>query len=82
MQNKYSGVNVIRDLYDGTIWNGMEWDDGIKMSLTMNADGAQCTKTTTKSMWMIQLYQNYLPPQLRYKRENILISTVHYEKKN
>lgn len=32
-------------------------------------------------MWPIQLYLNFLPPHLRYKRENIIVSTLYYGNK-
>lgn len=67
----------LKDIYDGMIWNGTERDGHIYLSLTINVDGAQCTKSTKRSLWVLQLYQNYLPPNLRYKRENILVSTIY-----
>lgn len=82
LDTKHNYDSTFKDIYDGILWKGLQTDDGsIRLSLTMNADGGQCTKSTSKSMWLIQLYQNYLPPKLRFQRDNIILSTIHYEKK-
>lgn len=67
-----------KDVYDGRIWKRNETSGITRLSTTLNYDGGQCTKSTTKSLWPIQLYLNFLPPRLRYKRENIIVSTLYY----
>lgn len=67
----------IKDIYDSTIWKGTVRDGSIYLSITVNIDGAQCTKSTKKSLWVLQLYQNYLPPNIRYQRENIIVCTIY-----
>lgn len=44
----------------------------------MNVDGAQIFRSTTNSLWLVQLYQNYLPKKIRYHAENVLLSTLWY----
>lgn len=48
------------------------------LSLTVNTDGASVHKSTTKSLWAIQCYQNYLPPNVRYIAKNILVIGLYY----
>lgn len=69
----------ISDIYDGSILKSIEEYDSIILSFTLNADGAQCAKSTSKkSIWLVQLYQNYLPPEIRYKRENVILCALRY----
>lgn len=48
------------------------------LSFTMNIDGAAIFGSSKGSLWLTQLYQNYLPPSLRYRKENILIASLFY----
>jgi hypothetical protein len=50
-------------------------------SLTLNTDGACAFKSKTLSLWPILLTQNYLPPCLRFKRENVILVALHYGEK-
>lgn len=70
---------LYRDIYDGTILNEIKknYFDCIILSMTMNADGAQPYKSSKSTFWPIQLCQNYLPPKLRYKSENIIVSVLY-----
>lgn len=43
------------------------------LSLTLNTDGAKIFNSSKSSLWPIQLVQNYLPPNIRFRRENILL---------
>lgn len=47
--------------------------NSVILSLVLNTDGANVYNSTNKSVWPIQLYQNYLPPSVRYIPENILV---------
>lgn len=51
------------------------------ISLMLNADGANKFKSNLLSVWPIQLVQNYLPPEIRYKPSNILTVGLYYGKK-
>lgn len=51
--------------------------NAIILSLTVNTDGAKIYNNTTKSVWPIQICQNFLPPQIRYISENILVVGLH-----
>lgn len=50
------------------------------LSLMLNTDGANKFKSNSHSVWPIQLVQNYLPPELRYKPSNILTACLYYGK--
>lgn len=47
----------------------------------MNVDGENVSEKSKKSLWPIQLYQNYLPPDIRYKIENVIVSTLYLNEK-
>lgn len=53
----------------------------ISLPLIVNADGAKVFKSTSNSLWLIQLYQGYVPPNKRYKPENVMIVTVYFGEK-
>lgn len=48
------------------------------LSFTMNSDGAALYRSSKGSLWITQLYQNYLPPDIRYRTENILIVSLYF----
>lgn len=48
------------------------------LSFTLNIDGGVVCDRSSKSLWPVQLYQNYLPPMKRYLTENILLAGLHY----
>lgn len=48
------------------------------LSLTLNIDGAEIFHSSKGSLWLTQIYQNYLPPSMRFLPENILIVTLFY----
>lgn len=50
------------------------------LSLTLNIDGGLVTEKGGYSLWPIQLYQNYLQPQIRFLPENILVAGLFYGK--
>lgn len=47
------------------------------LSLTVNTDGVQIYNSTKKSVWPIQVHQNYLPPSIRYHPKNIIVVGLH-----
>lgn len=69
---------ILRDITDSEIF--MQMGDN-KLSLAMNTDGVQIYNSGSASLWPIYLVQNYLPPEIRYKRENIILVALHYGEK-
>lgn len=74
----------ITDVCDGEIMKEVEkkfeCTDTTICSLTLNFDGASRYKSNNLSIWPIQLVQNFLPPSIRYHRENIIIAGLYYGK--
>lgn len=52
------------------------------LSLTVNTDGVQIFNSTKKSVWPIQVQQNYLPPTIRYHPKNVIVVALHDGKPN
>lgn len=50
------------------------------LSLCLNIDGANKYKSNTMSLWPIQLSQNYLPPEIRFQTDNIIVAGLYYGK--
>lgn len=48
------------------------------LPLMLNTDGAKVFKSCSKSLWTIQLIQNFLPPELRYLYANVIVVGFHY----
>lgn len=48
------------------------------LSLTLNIDGGLIADKSTHSLWPVQLYQNYIPPEIRFLPENILVAGLYY----
>lgn len=75
-------TDEIRDIHDGIQFKRIraKYPDFFILSLTVNTDGARIFRNTNKSMWPIQLYQNFLHPSVRYIPENIIVSAIHQGK--
>lgn len=43
-------------------------------------DGIQVKKRSTKSLWAIQIYQNYMHPKKRFIDKNILVTGLYHGK--
>lgn len=73
----------ISDIDDGLLYKKLTDDnpDSIIFSFTINSDGAPIYNSNKTSMWPVQLYANFLPPELRFKRENILIHMLYASEK-
>lgn len=74
----------ITDVCDGEIVKEIcekfNCSDTIICSLSLNFDGAIRYKSNNLPIWPIQLVQNFLPPSIRYRRENIIIAGLFYGK--
>lgn len=77
MKFKYSDrdENFVSDVRDGSIHKSIDskFPDSFNLSLLLNTDGAQVFDSTKKSLWPLQLIQNFLHPKTRYLTSNILL---------
>lgn len=55
-----------------------KYSSHILLPLIVNTDGVKVFKYSSYSLWLIQLYQGYLPPNKRYKPENVIIVSVYF----
>lgn len=72
--------NFISDIHDGHIVKEIDtkFPNSFNLSLTLNTDGAQVFKSSKKSLWPIQLLQNYLHPRMRYISTNIIVVGLYF----
>lgn len=75
--------NFIQDSDSGILFKSVaeKYPHKTVLSFTLNVDGAEIFRSSKNSLWPVQLYQNYLPPKIRYRPENILLVTLYYAKK-
>lgn len=78
-QNFHNFDGTIRDVQDGIHFRKVreKYPDAIILSLSINTDGARVYNTTNKSLWPLQMYQNFLRPHKRYVPENIIVAAMH-----
>lgn len=67
--------NNICDITNGSMYSSAGQKELI---FTMNTDGARIYESGSKSLWPIYLAQNYLPAEVRYKSENLILVALHY----
>lgn len=87
--NKYSDQIVsysnrkknenISDIDNGLVFKMVsdEHPDCMILSFTINSDGAPAYKSSKTSFWPVHMYANFLPPNLRFKAENILLYLLY-----
>lgn len=65
----------LRDIHDSTIYMQMsaKAEDQIILPLTISLDGAQIFRSSKTTLWPIQATMAFLPPNVRFLKENILI---------
>lgn len=75
------GSDVLNDIHDGTVYKSLKnkHPNVIILPFTLSTDGAQLQKSNKKTLWAIQFLMNFLPPSIRYKKENILITTLYFD---
>lgn len=78
ISKKDRAEGIIGDIYDGRVFLKIKskHPDDIILSLTLNLDGASVSNSSKISIWPILLYQNYLPPSMRFMKQNILLAGV------
>lgn len=77
-----SANELMSDVHDGEILTEakakLSNENEILCPLTLNTDGIQLFGNSKLSVWLLQLYQNYIPPNRRYIPENIIVVGVFY----
>ncbi|XP_046408591.1 uncharacterized protein LOC124173129 [Ischnura elegans] len=73
---------ALEDIFDGAQYRKHMERDGILLSpynfsFSFNTDGAQMGNSCGKSIWPIYVNINELPPNVRYKSKNILLSGLY-----
>lgn len=68
------------DTSDGLVHKEItsQYANELFLSLTVNIDGGKIVEKSSASLWPVQIYQNYLPPSLRFLPENILVVAFYY----
>lgn len=72
----------ISDVDDALLYKKLskEYHDCVLLTFTLNSDGASIYKSNNIAMWPIQLYANFLPPNVRFKTDNILLYMMYLSK--
>lgn len=70
----------IADIHDGLICRKINdtFPNTFNLSLVLNIDGAQVFKSSKKSLWPVQLYQNALNPRVRYIASNVIVAALYF----
>lgn len=70
----------ITDIDDGKLLKHLrqKHPNSIVLGFTLNTDGAQLHNSQKNDVWPVQLYQTFLPPHLRFKSENIIVTTLFF----
>lgn len=73
----------ICDITDGSIIKDLNQRNPLDLKLTVliNTDGVQVSKSGKKSLWPIQIICNFLPPTLRFNRPNIILAGIYLDVK-
>lgn len=80
--NREKDPNCISDIDDGLLFEKLSTGNSdILLTFTINSDGAEIYKSNRASIWPIQLCANFLPPDIRFKNENILLYMLYVGKK-
>lgn len=78
--NEDRGNGMMNDVYDGLVFQKIKlsFPHETVLSLTLNLDGASVSNSSKSSIWPILLYQNYLPPKMRFMKENIFCEKARF----
>lgn len=68
----------VTDIYNANHLRSMLTEDENIWSLSFNTDGVSITKSNKSSLWPVLLTCNFLPPQLRYKDQNIIVAALYH----
>lgn len=77
---EFNANQPISDIHDGKIFQELQkkYPDTFNLSLVVNTDGVKLFDKTSWSLWPILIYQNFLPPKMRYTTENIILVGLIY----
>lgn len=72
---------MLPDIDDGEVEKNVhkEYLPQEVLTFTLNIDGGVITEKTSKSLWPIQLYLNFLPPMKRFLPKNIIVAGLYYD---
>lgn len=75
---EYSDKEVT-DVYSGKVLkNIIEKNDDFVYSLCLNTDGAKIYNSGNESLWPVMLCCNFLPVDIRFKKENLLLVALYF----
>lgn len=79
-RNREKTEESIADVHEGNICKQIDSmnPNSTNLKFVMNTDGAQIFKSTTLSLWPVLLYQNFLPPRLRFIPTNMLVVALYF----
>lgn len=72
------GTDSIEDVHSGEVVKNLLLMKNNILTLMINTDGVSLKKSSKKSLWPLQIICNFLPPQLRYRLENVLSVGFYY----
>lgn len=74
-RNEQQKNSEMCDIYDSKIYQKLQAKsvDCILLPFTICTDGVKIFHSSRTSLWPIQMTQGYLPPNIRFLRENVLI---------
>lgn len=55
-----------------------KYPDHVILPIIVNTDGAKVFNSGQKSLWMIQYYQCFLPPTVRFYPSNVMVVAAHF----
>lgn len=75
-------LNTISDLHNANVFKTTQkkWPLSKILPLIINTDGVKVFRGSTDSLWLIQISQAFLPPEIRFIHTNILILAAHFGK--
>lgn len=67
----------IKDVHSGALMKVVRNKTNM-LSIMINSDGLSLKKSGNNSVWPLQIICNFLPPELRYRTENIITVAFYY----
>lgn len=80
-RNETSKEMNITDCYNSSHHKMLLMSNENLWSLTINTDGAAVRNSNGFSLWPILLICNFLPPNLRFKKQNVIAVSFYYDDK-
>lgn len=72
--------DYMRDIFDSKMFLQIKenYPGYIILPLIVNTDGAKVFNSNSKSLWMIQSLQGWLPPSIRFHPKNVLLCAARF----